>query len=485
MYISLFIFVLVFNRPRKEMYRSLKIFPFLLLAVLLNNCAVNNVPTAQSLVIKLNLSPNARHVKNFHGFGTEWDSREYIGNKITDKDFELTKERIRYMKLPIVRTMMLARWCYDSTGVYRWNSPMMKQLYRILDFCEENNIAVMLCEWGIEPGWDWMRLGGGIKKVDDPRYAEIIGNYMDYLLNTKKYTCIKYFILVNEPNYEVGNFTRWMKGVQNVHDEFVKKGIDKKIIFAGSGQTWNEEWHYKTVDSLSNIINTYTIHRYESTSDLKNGRLFDYIRSQLKYIRQNDSTDSRKELIVSEAGMRDGMSVKKNINIDSFYYGVFMADYAIQATVAGSSSVLAWMLEDNSLPDFQYGLWADRFHEMKFRPWFYTWSLLTRYFPRGSEVYNLHPRSINQRAMAAKININGIDNWSVCLVNEDQEPVLIKIKLPDNKANDFKIFYYTEESQKVDKNGFPLPVENRQINISEGTDIQMPGNSVVIMTTLD
>ena len=39
-----------------------------------------------------------------------------------------------------------------------------------------------------------------------------------------------------------------------------------------------------------------------------------------------------------------------------------MADYAAQAANAGSATVSAWMLDDNSHQDFTWGLWSDKAH---------------------------------------------------------------------------------------------------------------------------
>ena len=55
-----------------------------------------------------------------------------------------------------------------------------------------------------------------ISNVADLNYAEAIGTYLDYLINQRGYTCIRYFIMVNEPNYEVGDWDRWQSGIENV-----------------------------------------------------------------------------------------------------------------------------------------------------------------------------------------------------------------------------------------------------------------------------
>ncbi len=59
-----------------------------------------------------------------------------------------------------------------------------------------------------------------------------------------------------------------------------------------------------------------------------------------------------------------------------------------------------------------------------------------------------------------------------------------KLRNPEETKRKFKKYIYSEKTIKVDKNGFPIPNEETELNLSEGTKIICEGESVNILTTL-
>ena len=59
---------------------------------------------------------------------------------------------------------MQTNWFFKQGVGYTPNSPDMQSLYRHLDYCQDNNVDVILTDWGIEP--DWLKVSG-LQKVDD------------------------------------------------------------------------------------------------------------------------------------------------------------------------------------------------------------------------------------------------------------------------------------------------------------------------------
>lgn len=431
--------------------------------------------------INLVISYPSQPVTEFKGFGAEWDSRAYDLNGVTEEDFKLIGERIKWMQIPIVRVMMQTKWCYSKSLGYDWENRDMQLLYRHLNFCQQNGIEVILTDWGIEV--DWLAVDG-IEKMDNPLYAEVIGTYLDYLINRKGFTCIKYFGLVNEPNYEVGNFERWRTGAENLFQVFKDKELDKKIKFIGPGQSNDNEWFFNTVDEARYMFDVYDVHMYAWKDRTAKGSVQTDLTLLWNYAKSIDPKANQKLFFVTEAGMRDGQSAAISTQINSYYYGVFMIDYAIQAVHSGANAVLAWMLDDNSHPDFQWGLWSDKKNGMKLRPWFYSWSLLTKLFPAGSDVYKIRSRSINLRALGTRIVKNGNVNWSFAVVNINSTPIKVLLKVDNEREYNFKQFVYTENEMRIDGNGFPVPVNNLSKNLSEGIEFEIKPQSVVFLTTL-
>jgi hypothetical protein len=416
---------------------------------------------------------------NFLGFGAEWDSNNYPAAGVTAEDFALIRKRVQWMRLPVARIMMQTKWCYRGPGRYEWDNPAMQALYRHLDVCQELGTTVFLTDWGCEP--DWLRIPG-IADVADPQYAEAIGGYLDHLLDTLGYSCIRHFILVNEPNLEVRDWPRWRKGVENVWAVMQRRGLDKRLTFTGSDESTNENWHDRAVDELQHVLGAYDMHLYAEDVVVRNGNLYPFFRTLWDYARKNDPRAKDKPCIVGEAGMWDGARPPaNNDNIDKVWYGVFMADYAAQAANAGSAAVSAWMLDDNSHQDFTWGLWTDKAAGMKLRPWFQVWGLLCRSFPPGSTIYQVPQPSRSLRLLAAHLPGGG---WCFCIVNRAEEPATLTIRVPAAGTVSLQRYVYAEGSLAADDDGFPLPLDATVYDLGKGVSITVPPGAVIFLTSL-
>ena len=450
----------------------------LVLAFLIN-LGVNAMATDEQSQLTVTVDPGQIACEAFLGFGVEWDSRGYSQAGVTDEDFALIAERVRWMRLPVARIMMQTKWCYRGEDRFDWDNPEMEALYRHLDLCETIGTTVLLTDWGCEP--EWLR-APDIQDVADPRYADAIGTYMDYLVNERGYTCIKYFILVNEPNYEVRDWERWKQGVQNVHAEFLRRGLDSIVNIAGSDHSNDDRWHEMAVDQLQHVLGAYDVHHYANDAQVRPGRLYDYFQRAWSYALEKDPQAARKPFIVGEAGMNDNAQHPRgNSDIGTFAYGVFMVDYAVQAANAGSSAALAWMLCDNSHPGFFWGLWSNKADGHQPRPWFYPWSLLCRLIRPGSVVYLVPQPSENVRVLVAQTSREG---WVLCVVNRGMESVSLSLRVPMAGKVAMAQYVYSEGQMETDPQGFPLPNSVQIFALGDGTGIECPGNAVVIMSQL-
>ena len=439
--------------------------------------AIPMTPTPMSYTLQLDTQSVA--CSNFLGFGAEWDSNNYPNAGVTADDFALIRKRVQWMRLPVARIMMQTKWCYLGPGKYEWDNTAMQALYRHLDTCQELGTTVFLTDWGCEP--EWLRVPG-IADVADPQYAEAIGGYLDYLLNTKGYSCIRHFIFGNEPNLEVRDWLRWKKGVQNVWAVFQRRGMDQRLIFTGPDESTNENWQDRAVDELQDILGAYDIHLYAEDRVVRNGDLYPFFRTAWSYARENDPRAKDKPCIVGEAGMWDGSRPPSyNDNIDKVWYGVFMADYAAQAANAGSAAVSAWMLDDNSHQDFTWGLWTNKASGMKLRPWFQVWGLLCRSFPPGSIIYRAPQPSRSLRVLAARLPGGG---WSLCAVNRADESATLTLSVPSAGVASLRRYLYAEDSLAADGDGFPLPLDTAEYDLGKGVSITVPPSGVVLLTSV-
>lgn len=431
------------------------------------------------------IDPEEVVCRSFLGFGAEWDSRGYDAAGVGDSDFAVVRRRLEWMRLPVARIMMQAKWCYKGGDRYDWQGPEMRALYRHLDLCQRIGTVVFLVDWGCEPKW---LNAPGIRDVADPKYAEVIGTYMNHLVVRKRYTCIRYFIMVNEPNYEVKDWNRWKTGVGNVFAEFRRRGLHRKVTFTGSDHSNNDRWHEMAVDQLQDVLGAYDVHRYANDRDVRRGKLYDYFRRSWQYALDGDPRAAGKPFVVGEAGMNDGAEHPRgNRNIDTAYYGIFMADYACQAANAGSAAVLAWMLDDNSHPGFFWGMWTSKEKGLKLRPWFYPWSLLGRCFPAGCRIHGTGRPAGDVRVLAASLPRSGRGggtDWSLCVVNRGTKPVVAALRVRAGGRIRLYTYVFNERLAKADRFGFPQPVDAQVCDLKAGARIACDGETVVVATSL-
>ena len=185
--------------------------------------------TKKGMAMQLKMETGNVACAKFIGFGAEWDLANYRVAGVTDADFAVIHRRVEWMRLPAARIMMPVKWCRQADGSFDFDTAPMRDLYRNRDVCEALGTTVFLTDWGCMP--EWLR-APGIGDVADPLYAESIGAYLDHLINTKKYQCIRYVIMVNEPNWEVKEFALWRRGLEQVAAELNRRGLDRQIQLA-------------------------------------------------------------------------------------------------------------------------------------------------------------------------------------------------------------------------------------------------------------
>lgn len=433
----------------------------------------------------LTIDRDAVACPSFMGFGVEWDPGFWHAwNRqagVTEADWALVTGRVAWMRIPLVRMMMQVKWCRRPDGTYDWETAEMKSLYRHLDVCRKQGTIVFLTDWGCEPGW--LRLPD-IQKVDDPEYAAAIGTYLDHLLNKKGYTCIKYFFLVNEPNFEVRDWARWKRGLENVSAEFKRRGLNRQVTLVGSDESNDEAWHRNAVDQLQGILGAYDVHPYASADDVRGGRLEAFWRTQWQYALGRDPAAKSKPLVVGEAGIfSPGFSASHNpLHLDD-QYGLHMADYAAQAANAGSWAVLAWMLDDSSHQNFTWGMWKNKAGGFALKPWFYPWSLLCRYVPAGATTFRVGAGP-DLRVLAARSGSGETEAWTFLLVNRGEGERKVVLRVPDAGPATFRHYLYSRDRAPADGNGFPRPVETSPGDLAQGIEATCPGNSVSLITSV-
>jgi hypothetical protein len=388
-------------------------------------------------------------VQDFAGFGAEWHPYAYSSRSAVPR---LVKERIRFMQLPFVRVRMFASWYSDVDNEYDFSNTAMQPLYEILDATKANGTDVVLTEWGSD---DWSM---DPWPIDDPRYTQAVADGLDHLINVRGYTNIRYVVIVNEPDINQLTFAQWSAAITDLHRELAARDLLGTVRVTGPDICCTDGWWGSSIADLHERITAWDRHLYPDPEDVSSGSTEGFVRSAWDQVRSSVPDWTSKPFLLGEAGFQTwGQS--------SPGYAVDMADYAIQATRAGTSMMSAWMLDDESYPlglDTEipkwYGMWSNRDSGSTLKPWFYTWSLLSKLVRPGSTLY-LATQPPGIRALAARDPSTG--TWTFVLVNRDPTRDRdVTVKVPGYEAVTYSryVFNGIDGSGPHDANGFPLPV---------------------------
>ncbi|WP_066629913.1 cellulase family glycosylhydrolase [Labilibacter marinus] len=469
---------------------------------------------------------------NFIGNGVQWSAYPHAdtenadwGKLMTDEKWEMNFQRLDYMQPKMFRVLDQANWRYlvgfdkNDEPILDFNTPEIKALEKILGYAQKNNIEVLFGEWGTPYKMHDTDAGHGDKftGANDPKWIKIVVEYLDYLINTRGYTCLKYYNLVNEPNGDwastKGDFVEWSEGVKLLAEALKERGLDKYITVAGpdavtrydnprstyTGAGWVEE----TAKQLDDIVGIYEVHDYTDYELVRSGGFKKYHGDIAQLMKHTN-----KQIIFGELGFsRNGKENQEKaaqdpyacedsqFDVFKYSYGVDMADAVIQSMNAGYSGAAAWALDDamhtcgdlgNKNELKRWGMWNSLGAELcnnpedeNMRPWFYSWSLLCRYFPTGSEIVETDTTGIEGLRLTAGVYK---DDVTVALVNNSGMAQSISLGVQSSKP--LKKFVYMDGERAVDENGFPVPTE-KDIKAKNGLKLDVPANSFILLTSLD
>jgi hypothetical protein len=475
--------------------------------------------------IQIKVDTTAPICTNFLGFGVQWSPYPWFD--ITDAAWQKIFDRLDYMRVPIIRLMTRSyTYCdgFNTQGnpIYEWDNNRMKKMYRLLDYCQSHHVIVILGEWDgpssqqDRPDIKTDKLQQYHMDENDPRWDRIIAGLVEHLRNEKHYTCIRYFNLLNEPNsYSSGRmeFGRWKNAITSLNAEFVRCGLSNDIKIVGPDVTYlprDGYWVDLAVQQCPDTLAAYDFHFYVSPADLESGYLEKYCWLKRDYINRYDPHGSAKPFFMGEAGVIGQGPVQPQGGSDSqphiydHIYGVWMADYNIQCARAGMAGTIAWDLDDamhinkdkdTHWPDItrtlfkKWGFFNSLAEEIghpdddNLRPWFFTWSLLSRSFPPGCHILKTTDCDVaGIRVLAAKIG----SDISIALVNDSDRSEILQVIVPACKNIPSLLRYdYFPNDYLVDRKGYPLPKKIlANADLESGLNVDLPARSVVIFTSL-
>jgi hypothetical protein len=476
-------------------------------------------PTAVAVSVSVDASSTV--TQSFAGFGVEWDPYDHPP---MGADWTTTLSRLSFMHPAFFRIMSNATdYCdgFDASGnpIYVWNQGptvtqnRLWQVFRMLDFAQANGIPVILGEWS----WpaNLAQIPAALSQIaspDDPRWARMVADYLDYLIHTKGYTVIRYYNLMNEPNggwmWPNGNvpgnaFALWANGIQNLRVDLDSNQLANVLIVGpdnacfGSAQSDSGNWAWlsQAAQSLAGPIGVWDSHWYAWAADVQSGVIEQTLATETSTISAAGNNASSKMRILAEAGMLDGKNANdQNPNVQTFIYGVWMADLGAQAARAGWMGVDAWDLDDamhnsgNSLK--LWGFWntysAPGDPVQGLRPRFYPWSLMSRLLPAGAKIVSSSGGTDQPgfRTTAATWTAASETYATILLVNDSDANLAVTVNSSSLSATSLVEYNYFSSDAPVDANGYPAAEKTiTNANLVSGVTVNMPSRGVVLLTT--
>ena len=464
-------------------------------------------------------------INSFNGLGVEWGVYEDT-NKIAKEQWNRIYSAVKRLNPKLVRCMTNFDWIVknfdskgnddinDDTWEYDFTNKYMINCCEILDFCQENDINVAFGVWNVignvdETKDEWKM----IKNTSaDIRWAKLSADLLEYLVKVKGYTCIKYFVNTNEPNYTgaigasknaYNTYDTWRQGVLNVRKVFDEIGLNDIDIIGGDTTGFNGCMDYlpKIASNLNDVVNNYGIHMYISNYDIDNGNFMNNLKSMFSEIKKIDNKlGASKDMIIWEAGLLDGKNVQTDCNayIANYSYGIRMADYTIQSILAGINGVVYWDLDDgmhfmynesNATPK-EWGMFSSLNDssslKQEYRSWYHSSTLLTNLLAKDCKIYKATTAydDTTFRCIASIDKDN--KNAGFVAVNRKSEEITKSFVLKEtinNTLNKMYVYIFNESSLRLNSDGFV--VENYIIDgsLNNITNITIPANSVVVVST--
>jgi hypothetical protein len=416
--------------------------------------------------------------------GSAWGGNPPVTNT---RAWEQIYKHASWLGLSWIRVELSARMYEPERNKFDWDNEEMAALYKILDWAEANSADVFLQQMWSNVKWNSyprvQPLLSAPKSVED--FAEGLGSLLEHLLTIRKYTCIKWICITNEP--PGGSWGSWwstgekeapltpaLKEVRRVLDQ-------KKLNIPISGPDWTDlpVFDPDKID-FDQYIGAYDIHSYQGMDDARQ----DILKQWADWANKHN-----KPLFLSEIGdMRIGWK-DTNPGPKSFMAALSNAETILRGLEAGADAFNRWSFTNRGDLDGQWQL---------IRTWdienqkyldtidvepaaYYGYGIITRFCTKNSSVVYTEPvTNTGILSQTLKNNKGEITTW---ILNKSEQEQTIKLTISGNLKKNFFLYRVTE--QEVIKPDFRMdPV--KQIIIKDGKEIllKVPAQSICALTNI-
>ena len=461
---------------------------------------------------------------DFEGVGVDWGVYEDT-NKLAVGSWDKTVAAVDRLSPSLVRCMTNLDWLVynfdnkgtedlsDDTWEYNFANKYMKNTCDILDYCQDHDIKVAFGVWNVIGNTNeeldvWKMIPNS---TSDKRWPVLCADLIEYLVKDKGYTCIKWFVNTNEPNY-VGNkgssknayntYEKWQTGVKAVSAALTARGLGYIKVVGGdvtASGTGFSEYLMGVAKNMPDLCANYGVHLYMSNYPIDVGTYYDELVANFKTIKAVDSKIGKEhKVMIWESGLLDGKNVITDSNsyITSYYYGIRMADFTIQSLLAGVNGVCYWDLDDamhfmyteSGTTAKEWGMFSTLAsatpQKQELRPWFHSSTLISNMLTRGSTIYASDIEK-NEDFRALAVVSADKKAGGVMAVNRGAKEVEKTFTIEEELSAGDKLYVYifNEKNLKLGGDGYVVPNAEITGSLNGKVTVKMPVESVLFIST--
>jgi hypothetical protein len=391
----------------------------------------------------------------------------------------------RWLGLDWIRVEVSARMYEPEKDKYDWHNEEMLALYKILDWAETNKADVFLQQMWSNVKWnaypDVQPLLSAPKSLDD--FANGLAKFVEYLIEVKKYTCIKWLAITNEPPGGTWG-SWWSKGSENAPFtpalKAVREALDKKnILLPISGPDWTDlpPFDVNKID-FDQYIGAYDIHSYQGVDSKKQQIISTWV---------NWARDHNKPLFLSEMGdMKLGWK-DNNPGPKSFKAALSNAETILRGMEAGVGAFNRWSFTNRGDLDGQWQLirtWdienQKYLKQIEIEPAaFYGYGIITRFCVKHSEIVS--SKIEEESDVLSQTLKSPTGKLTIFILNPGDEDKNIDLKIIGRVKQDFYVYRVTEK-EIIDPYYKMNMIQHLTIPGSEVISFKLPSKCICTIT---
>jgi Cellulase (glycosyl hydrolase family 5) len=389
----------------------------------------------------------------------------------------------KWLGLNFIRVELSQRMYEPEKNKFYWENEEMKALYKILNWCELSGADVFLQQmWGHV---EWNAYPGVHPLLSAPYYlhefANGISQLLNYLIHKKKYTCIKYFCITNEPPggtwgywWSYGSSSGSITAALRKVNEVLRKN---KIKIKLSGPDWTNLPPFdKSKIDFENYLGAFDIHSYSGINTEGEKIIRDWV---------NFAHHQNKPFFLTEFGNMNLGWGKTNSGPKSFNAALSNASDIISGLNLGVDGFNRWSFTNRGDLDGQWQLirtWdtARKNYYKKVLPEpsvYYGFAIVSRFLGKYSKVLALHFNRTNPEIKAAAIQSSKNGFVTVFIVNSSAEDINLNVQIYNLNAQ-VPFYFYQVDQKAVSRKEFKLKPTSKLTSLNRALQIVIKAKSI-------